>query len=57
LGRRNRLAGGFAILLNLLVVLLEGGGEAAVALRVRDEVEIVGAGGGQRGAQSGEAGI
>ena len=48
---------GAPIDLHLLGMLLEGGRETAMALRVGDEVEIVGAGGGERGLQGGDAGI
>src|ERR1035437_3151191 len=48
---------GAAVGLYLLRVLFEGGGEAAVALGVGDEVEIVGVGWGERGFECGDAGI
>src|ERR1035437_10861815 len=46
-----------AVILDLLGVLREGGGETAVALGVRDEVEIVALGRGDGGFERGYAGV
>src|SRR5450631_3905729 len=55
--RTGRSTDGVAVGLDLLGVLFEGGGEAAVALGIGDEVEIAGAGGGDCGFQGRNSGV
>src|ERR1019366_3585340 len=54
-GSAGGIAQGAAVALDLLAMLLEGGGEAAVALGIRDEVEEIGARGGDGGFERGDA--